>query len=84
MNPIALLLLLTVVSLVVLFAMSLRELRGFSRWHARLRCPVRLRSARVLFRIEGDGRPADVLRCSIFGRRPVTCGKACLHPTAPA
>jgi hypothetical protein len=84
MNPITLLLLLTVVSLVILFAMSLRELRGVSRWHARLRCPVRLRPARVVFRIETDGRPADVLRCSIFGRRPVTCGKACLHHPAPA
>jgi hypothetical protein len=84
MNPIQLLLLLTVVSLVILFVMSLRELRGLSRWHARLRCPVRLRPARVAFRIGADGRPADVLRCSIFGRRPVACDKACLHPTAPA
>src|SRR5437667_12852151 len=78
------LLLLTVASLVVLFVMSLREVRGLHRWRERLRCPVRLRPARVDFRIGAEGRPADVLRCSIFGRRTITCGKACLHPTAPA
>jgi len=71
------LLLLTVASLVVLFLMSLREIRGVSRWRAHLRCPVRLRAARVEFRISGDGTPAEVLHCSIFGRRPITCGKAC-------
>lgn len=78
------LLLLTVASLVVIFLMSLRELRGGSRWRARLRCPVRLRTARVAFRIGADGKPADVVRCSIFGRRPITCGKACLHHAVAA
>jgi hypothetical protein len=78
------LLVLTVISLVVLFALSLRELRGVERWRDRLRCPVRLRMARVDFRIGGDGKPTDVLRCSIFGRRPITCGKACLHHAVTA
>lgn len=78
------LLLLIVVSLGVLFALSLRELRGVDRWRDRLRCPVRLRTARVEFRLGGDGKPTDVLRCSIFGRRPITCGKACLHQGATA
>jgi len=77
MSYLEFLLVLTVASLVVVFLMSLREIRGVSRWHARLRCPVRLRRARVEFRIAGDGTPAEVLRCSIFGRRPITCGKVC-------
>ena len=71
------LLLVTVASLVVLFLMSLREIRSVSRWRAVLRCPVRLRRARVEFRIVGDGTPAEVLHCSIFGRSPITCGKVC-------
>jgi hypothetical protein len=78
MNPIPMLLLLTVASLIALFALALRELRGAYRRRERLLCPVRLRRVRVLFRLWPDGEPADVIRCSVFGRRPVTCGKVCL------
>ena len=67
--------LLTIVSIAVLFVMSLNELRGYHRM--RLRCPVRLRPARVDFEMGPGGKTTDVLRCSIFGRRPITCGKAC-------
>ena len=72
------LLLLTVVSLLIIVGMALRESRGAYRRGERLLCPVRLRRARVLFRLGPDGKPADVLRCSVFGRRPITCGKTCL------
>jgi hypothetical protein len=53
-------------------------------WHSgerreRLICPVRLRSARVLMQVTASGRPKDVIRCSIFGRRPMTCGKPCMR-----
>jgi hypothetical protein len=78
------LLFLTVAAIVVLFVMSLRELRGLYRWRERVLCPLRLRTVRVDFRIGADGRRADVLRCSLFGRRPITCGKRCLNGAAPA
>ena len=41
-------------------------------------CPVERRMAKVLFRTGPGGERTDVVRCSIFGRRPVTCTKACL------
>jgi hypothetical protein len=72
--------LLTIASIAVLFVMSLNELRGYYR--AQLRCPVRLRPARVDFEIGPGSKSTDVLRCSIFGRRPITCGKACLPQAA--
>jgi hypothetical protein len=76
------LLALTVVSLVILFAMGLREVRqGYSR-RERIACPVRLRRVRVHFRLWPDGTRADVIRCSVFGRRPITCGEACLDRPA--
>ena len=43
-----------------------------------LECPVRLRPATVVFGLSTKGRRIDVLRCSIFGRRALSCGKACL------
>jgi hypothetical protein len=73
-----LLLVLTMVSLFVIFALALWETRGASRRQERLFCPVRRRRVRVLFRLWPGGDPADVIRCSVFGRRPITCGKACL------
>jgi hypothetical protein len=74
------LMLITIASLAVIFVMML-----WTMWHAtreitRLRCPVRLRRVRVLFRLGEAGERIDIVRCSIFGRRPVTCGKACLRP----
>ena len=78
------LLLLAVFSLVVLFAMGLREIRRAYTRRERIFCPVRLRRARVRFRLWPDGERADVIRCSVFGRRPITCGKACLDHGAPA
>ncbi len=55
-----------------------------SQERVRLRCPVRLRTARVTFELASDGSRADVVGCSIFRGRPaITCGKACLG-AAPA
>jgi hypothetical protein len=60
---------------------------GFVLWGARhayqererLRCPVQLRMATVLFALPPEGRHTDVLRCSLFrGCPPIGCGKACL------
>ena len=75
------LLLLTIASLFVVFGMMLWALRRVTRERKRLLCPVRLRSVRVLFRLAPDGARTEVLRCSVFGRRPITCGQVCLHPT---
>jgi len=76
------LMLVTIVSLAVIFVMMLWTMWRATRERARVRCPVRLRRARVLFRLGAAGERTDVVRCSIFGRRPVTCGEACLraHP----
>src|SRR5262245_45079102 len=71
------LVLLAIASMVVLFVMALREIRASYRRRERLICPVRLRRARVVFRLWPDGHRADVIRCSEFGSRRVTCGKAC-------
>jgi len=70
----------TIASLAVLFVMMLWSMWQATREGAHLRCPVRLRRARILFRLGAAGERIDIVRCSIFGRRPVTCGKACLHP----
>jgi|SRR5262245_2830658 len=74
------LMLITIASLAVMFVMMLWTMWRATREGAHLRCPVRLRRARVLFRLGAVGERIDIVRCSIFGRRPVTCGKACLHP----
>ena len=78
------LLVLTALSLLVLFGMTLREMWGAYRRRERLVCPVRLRRVRVLFGLGPDGEPTDVVRCSVFGRQPITCGKACLVRHTPA
>lgn len=44
----------------------------------RLFCPVYRRMAKVTFLVAADGKPTDVVRCSVFGRRAITCCKACL------
>ena len=72
--------LITIVSLAMIFVMMLWTMWQATREGARLRCPVRLRRVRVLFRLGAAGERIDVLRCSVFGRRPITCGKVCLHP----
>jgi hypothetical protein len=69
-----------VVSLLVLFGVGLLSLRRPTRERVRLFCPVRLRRVGVLFRLGRDGERVDVERCSVFRRRPITCGKVCLHP----
>jgi hypothetical protein len=61
---------------------------GFVLWGAkhayeerrRVRCPTRLRMARVLFKLAPDAKPTDVLRCSLLeDGAPIGCGKWCLH-----
>jgi hypothetical protein len=82
-----LLVLLCMVALLVTYGALLWLPFSLTRLRERVDCPVRLRRAKVLFRLAPDGRRVDVLRCSVFGRRPVTCGKVCLHkenPWAPA
>jgi len=75
--------LLSVAAVVVVFGMMLWMARGTDKRRERLVCPARLRGARVLMRVAPNGRPRDVIRCSIFGRRPITCGKVCMpHPAA--
>jgi hypothetical protein len=71
-----------IVSLLVLFGIGLLSLRSGTRERVRLFCPVRLRRVAVRFRLAPDGRRLDVERCSVFGRRPITCGKVCLHTGA--
>ena len=78
------LLLLTVASLAVMFGMALWQARTAFRRRERLVCPVRLRRVTVRFGLWPDGVPADVIRCSVFGRRPITCGKVCLDRRVPA
>lgn len=79
-----LLMLVTIASLAVIFGMILWTAWGANRRRERVLCPVRLRRARVVFRLAPDGRPSDVIRCSIFGRRPITCGKVCASRTSLA
>src|SRR5262245_29510439 len=79
-----LLIALALVSIVVMFGMLLWQAKREDRRRKRLRCPVRLRPARVLFQIGTGRKPEDVLHCSVFGRHPITCGKACLDHGAHA
>jgi hypothetical protein len=72
--------LITIALLAVMFAMMLWTMWRATREGARLQCPVRLRRAYVRFRLGLNGERVDVIRCSVFGRRPITCGKTCLHP----
>jgi hypothetical protein len=78
------LVLVTVVTVLVILFMSLREVwDGYRRWED-VRCPERRQRARVLFRLRPGGEPTEVLRCSLVGRRPIDCGMACLHRGAHA
>jgi hypothetical protein len=76
---------LALVALLVVFsgyALIFRAMRHASREQVRLRCPARLRTARVVFELAPDGSRTDVVRCSIFRGRPaITCGKVCLGAT---
>ena len=77
----------SLVSVVFIFGMLLWTLwtvRNVTRESRRLFCPVRLRRVRVLFRLAPTGARTDVLHCSVFGRRPITCGKVCLHTPSAA
>ena len=77
-----LIMLLAVVALFVTYGALFWAFFRRTRLRKRLHCPVRLRAADVLFRLAPDGARIDVLRCSVFGRRPITCGKVCLRPAA--
>ena len=79
-----LILVLTIASLFVMFGMFLWSVRDVVRERRWLFCPIRLRVVMVLFRLAPNGQRTDVIRCSVFGRRPVTCGKVCLHHRAAA
>lgn len=75
-----LLMLVALASVAVVLGMMLWSARDADRRRERIICPVRLRPARVVF-----GRhPMHVVRCSIFGRRPITCGKVCAARTKAA
>ena len=74
-----LIMLISIASLMVIFALMLRALLRANRERTRIQCPARLRRVRILFGLAPDGRRTNVIRCSVFGRRPITCGKVCLH-----
>ena len=76
--------LVSVLALVVIFALMIWSMWGLMRERVRLLCPIRMRPVRVLFRLDAAGKRLDVERCSVFGRRPITCGKVCMHPAANA
>ena len=76
--------LLAILALLIGYAVLVGAIRNAFRRRERLFCPVRLRTARVDFQLSADGTRTDVLRCSIFGRRPVTCGKVCMAAAAGA
>ena len=61
----------------VILGLSMLGSREARRERTRLVCPVRLRPARVVFGLDRLGRRVDVIRCSVFGPRPITCGKVC-------
>jgi hypothetical protein len=44
----------------------------------RLRCPVRRTMARLVVRLDPASGRADVIRCSVAGRDPLTCTRECL------
>ena len=78
-----------ILALLAMYAMLVRIPASLTRGRERLRCPVQLRPARVVFELGADGT-TDVVRCSLarrprgffFGQRPIICGKACLHRLA--
>ena len=76
-----LLLVLTMASLAIIFGLMLWNVRDVLRERTKIFCPVRLRAVKVVFGLARNGNRTDVLRCSVFGRRPLTCGKACLGHT---
>jgi len=77
---------LVIVGLLVLYGLLVRVPATFTRVRERIRCPVQLRPARVVFEQAPDGT-IDVVRCSLsrrgrglfFKPRPIICGKACLR-----
>ena len=70
-----LLMVLSLVALAVVFVAMLWA----ARRPERVFCPVRLRRVRVSFRLAPNGARSDVVRCAVFGRRPITCGKPCVQ-----
>lgn len=68
----------------IVFGMMLWRAWPTVRERLTLLCPVRLRRARVTFELAPTGERIDIRRCSIFGRRPVTCGKVCMQTAARA
>jgi hypothetical protein len=70
-------------ALIIVLGIVLWSLVCWKREHACLLCPVRLRWVRAVFRLDDEGRRIDVLRCAVFGRRPITCGKPCLRTATP-
>lgn len=74
--------LLSILSLFVVFGMLLWSARAERRQRAMVVCPLRMRPTPVLFRLGRTGVRTDVLRCSVFGRGAVTCGKSCLPRAA--
>ena len=71
------------VALIVMVGIAVWSVFHWNEEPVRFFCPVRLRRVRAVFRLDDDGRRLDVLRCNVFGRRAITCGKPCVH-TAPA
>ena len=72
----------TLVAVVIVAGILIWSVMSWNREPARFLCPVRRRRLRVIFRLDDAGRRIDVLRCAVFGRRPITCGKVCLHTTS--
>ena len=70
-------------ALIIVLAIFIWSVLSWNRESARLFCPVRLRRIRAVFRLDEEGRRIDVLRCTAFGRKPITCGKMCLYTTSP-
>jgi len=71
-------------ALVIVLGIVQWSMFGWNRERACLLCPVRLRWVGVVFRLDDADRRIDVLRCAVFGRRPITCGKPCLRAATPA
>jgi hypothetical protein len=77
----ALLLVVAVGSVAVMVFMMMWAAHREGRQRVRIFCPVRLKHARVLLGLGATGAPVEVLACSEFGRRTLTCGSACLRTT---
>ena len=71
-----------IVALIMLIGILAWGTLTWNREAVHLFCPARRRWVRAVFRLDADGRRTDVLRCSVFGRRPITCGKPCLGTAA--